>query len=318
MSYFLPLFIPIGGTDELTVYFSDLPDYVIGGNITFEFDIINHVSGTFDLALSNLPKVYITDQMPQEPMVHPFEEILDWATHFAEGQAGKEDVMLWLTYGFFSNRHPSLYWYPLAYDPDESHFISERVDGEVTMYFNYWEWFETCYYYGTDRAIDCKEVSVLRYYMSSALGHFSNGLKRMYTPARPQTPVSERFYAPDLTTQCEKVRTFPVRPMGYPYYFSQRYDFGYHQVFVDDNFAEDPCFAHRYKLNGFDHGTSPASWSPATGNPWYFSLMNGMEYWQTVLGIEVFGLIENYKTSLPGDIAVIPKLAFTMSLEGIE
>lgn len=306
---------PNGGTAEVTIPFSELPNYVTGGTITFTTDI-DQIEGGHQLGPASLPDVYITDAAPSGHNTAPAEEFLYLATHFAETKSGKANVLKSLARGLYHSHAPIFSLAPIIYDPTATpDFVILHGDPEEagTYWLNYERFTNDFFASNTDRHIDCTETASIMALLGCSMGHPGADTRVLWAQARSSSLYINTIFG---SVPGEGFTTTIVYPMGWNL-LPNIFEFGYHHVYVNEGTVYDAT-------NGVDFAIDTTYWNgePAAGYPWLFSStpFSPAGYWQTIHYYEgdpyYFGFVDSYVLNGQSP-ETVPPATLPANLEGL-
>lgn len=260
-----------GGSQEITLTFSGLPNFVSKGQLKFRYFVtLTQPSGsnpTDYIAWGQTSTAavwpdtfYITDQTPTGLQTIPWTDLLYYSCTWAHGKVGVTDVSWELTFGTFWNS-------PIIYS-QSNHGYFESIQGDEYRYHRSAA-LDDFYSLGLAE-MDCQDTSGFLHQLEQSQGFSPTIVRIKYSGGRG---LSTNYICP-IGSDATQL------PVYIPYIF------GGHQMIILTG-AIDPTFAQYRTPAGVDYYNPPHDWA------FSFYLQNFPYYYPSPIYGLVFGYVPN-------------------------
>lgn len=281
------LAFPAAGEAETTITLSGLPNYVLWGDLEFNFTLIANGPGGSSLSGGDATMLYQTEAAPTGIQAPVWRNVLDDACAWAMGYAGADPCRYRIT----RSLHNSLIF---EYDPYSVYYTvpAQLADDGPSQYYKLKQLFadrgESFWVNG-----DCRDVSNYLCIALMALGVSA-------APKHHQVPAFEVEFQ---THAACGIGFDNEDPANY-----HPYDFLFHQTASSNGLIYDAAAAHLLDLSGNLYMDAPNGWPVGA-------------YWQTSYptppGISDFlGLVWRYSGSQNPEGQTVPRITFPVYLLG--
>jgi|GEM_PF-5353937 len=232
-----------GGSQEITLTFSGLPNFVSKGQLKFRYFVtLTQASGTnptgyiawgqTSSAALWPDTLYITDQTPTGLQTVPWTDLLGFSCSWAQGQTGMTNVRNQLAYG--------IYWGNWVYSANSPHYTTYVNGSFQNQRFN----LKDCLEEISNENMDCQDFSNLFSLSAMGQGH-SPAIKRVIIPG------GDPAFKTNKTCPSSLIPTIPSM-------YSQ-YVFNFHQIAFLSGVV-DTTSAHWTDSNGSLYQYPPVGW----------------------------------------------------------